>query len=296
MDEDKIKPVASDARNKMVETYADDMAKVIENDTEGLVKKIIHGEELHEAEKRNLSPESKKNRFFMLVSIFLIIVALAIFSFFFFNKNPNTLVVQPQFVPLVFNDQSAFLEIAGLKKDEIAQTVLTEAITTKVKAGGVEGIYLTENKQVIGLRRFISLIQSHFIPGASTLLVNDNFLLGVVKNPAISDSPSDTGFFMLLKVRSTADIFNPLKAWETNLLTDLHGFFGINISSDTGYLFTKDFEDGIIENKNARILYDKDGNIVLMYIFADDNSVIVTDSQNAAQELILSLAAGRTKQ
>jgi hypothetical protein len=296
MDEDKIKPVASDARNKMVETYADDMAKVIENDTEGLVKKIIHGEELHEAEKRNLSPESKKNRFFMLVSIFLIVVALAIFSFFFFNKNPNTLVVQPQFVPLVFNDQSAFLEIAGLKKDEIAQTVLTEATTTKVKAGGVEGIYLTENKQVIGLRRFISLIQSHFIPGASTLLVNDNFLLGVVKNPAISDSPSDTGFFMLLKVRSTADIFNPLKAWETNLLTDLHGFFGINISSDTGYLYTKDFEDGIIENKNARILYDKDGNIVVMYIFADDNSVIITDSQNAAHELVLSLAAGQTKQ
>ena len=46
--------------NKIVQTYAEDMAKVLENNTEGLVKKIIHGEEEHEQEKKNLSPKSKK--------------------------------------------------------------------------------------------------------------------------------------------------------------------------------------------------------------------------------------------
>ena len=51
--------------NKIVETYADDMAKVLESDTGGLVKKIIHGEEEHEAEKRNFSPESQRNKIFM---------------------------------------------------------------------------------------------------------------------------------------------------------------------------------------------------------------------------------------
>ena len=33
---------------KIVETYAEDMAKVIEDDRGGLIKKIIHSEEEHE--------------------------------------------------------------------------------------------------------------------------------------------------------------------------------------------------------------------------------------------------------
>ena len=42
-------------QNKVIETYAEDMAEVISNDTEGLVKKIIHAEEEHEALKKNMS-------------------------------------------------------------------------------------------------------------------------------------------------------------------------------------------------------------------------------------------------
>ena len=38
----------------------------VENDKEGLIKKIIHGEEEHEREKINLSPESKKNKIIVI--------------------------------------------------------------------------------------------------------------------------------------------------------------------------------------------------------------------------------------
>ncbi|MEK7080921.1 MAG: hypothetical protein AAB902_00805 [Patescibacteria group bacterium] len=275
--------------NKIVQTYAEDVAKVIENDTGGLIKKIIHGEEEHEAEKKNLSPESKKNKFFMFISILLLFLALATLSFFLFRKNINTIEVEKQFVPIIFSDQSAYLEVLGLNKDEIAQTVLNEINTTKVKSGGVEGIYLTENKQVVGLRRFISLIKGNFVPGNNTLFVNDNFLMGVVNSET-------KNFFILLKIRSTADIFDALRIWEGKMLSDLRGFLGINLSSDTRYLFTKDFEDGIVENKNARLLYDKDGKLVVMYIFADDNSVIITNTPNAAHEIMLRLAGNQKKQ
>jgi hypothetical protein len=87
-----------------------------------------------------------------------------------------------------------------------------------------------------------------------------------------------------------------MRLWENNLLTDLHGFLGVNISSDTNYLFTKNFINGIVENKNARVLYDNSGNIVLMYIFADDNSIIITDSSNAAHEILLRLASSQVQQ
>jgi hypothetical protein len=160
----------------------------------------------------------------------------------------------------------------------------------------LEGIYLTENKQNIGLRRFISLIKSNFIPGDNTLFVNDNFLMGVVNNQADTAALAGRGFFILLKVRSNADIFDAMRAWEKNILTDLRGFLGINIESDTNYLFSKNFEDGIVENKNARILYNRDGKLVLMYIFADDNSVVITDSQATAHEVMLRLAGSQVQQ
>jgi len=296
MEENKIKPAISETKNAMVETYAEDMAKILESDTGGLIKKIIRGEERHEAEKKNLSPQSKKNRFFMLVSILLVFLASVVLSFLFLKKTTNTVPIEKQFVPIIFNDQSTFLEVSGLKKDDIEHTVLNEINATKVKNGGLEGIYLTENKQIIGLRRFITLIKGSFIPGNNLFFVKDNFLLGVVNTETPPADGASKGFFILLKVRSAADIFDALRSWEEKMFFDLYGFLGIDISNETKYLLTKNFEDGIVENKNARLLSDKDGNLVVMYIFADDNSVIITNSPESAHEIMLRLASSQKKQ
>lgn len=284
--------------HKMVETYAGDIAKVIENDREGLVKKIIHEEEGHEAEKKNLSPRSKKNELFMMIGVLLILIASAVLFLLFFKKNPDAVLIEKQFIPIIFNDKSVFMEVSALSKEEIAQTISSEINAAKIKEGEVEGIYLTENKQPligIGFRRFIVLIKSSFVPGDNTLFIQDNFLMGVV-NSGMSVETNREGFFILLKVRSTPDIFDNLRFWERKMLADLHGFLGIKIDGDTNYLFTKEFQDGIINNKNARILYDKTGKIVLMYIFANDNSVIITNSQFATREIMLRLTSAKKKQ
>ncbi len=282
-------------KNIIAETYAEDMAKILENDTAGLVKKIIHGEEQHEAEKRNLSPESKKNKVFVAVSILLIISGLAIISFLSFNKKDNSIPVEQQFTPIIFNDKISYFEVLGLKKEEIVQTILNQVNNTSVKTGGLEGIYLTKNKRIIGLREFISLIKARLSLAKDTFLVSDNFLMGVVNNKPDSLAEEPNGFFVLIKVRSTADIFNALREWEGKMLSDIGGLVNVNLSSSTNYLFTKDFEDGIVENKNARILYDKDGKIVLMYIFTDENSVLITNSANTAHEIMLRLTGSQKK-
>jgi len=289
-----------------VETYTEDMANVIGGDAGSLVKQIIHTEEEREAEKKNLSPQSKKNKIFIAVGALFLVLAFTTVIFLFFKKDNNTVNVPPQFIPLVFNDQITPLDITGLKADDIAQAVFNEISNTRVAPGQLEGIYLSENKQTIGIRRFLTLINSHLTLSDNTTFVSDNFLLGVVKNQTDTSATTDatvtantisgTGFFMLLKMRSPSDIFDSLHAWEPNILNDLHGFLGLNIDSTNNYLLTTNFTDGIVQNKNARILYDKNGNIVLMYVFADNNSVIVTDSQSAANEIILRLASNQVSQ
>ena len=278
-------------KHRIAHTFAEDMAKVIEDDKSGLIKKIIHEEEEHEIEKRNLSPESKKNKLFMLSSSLFIVFSFVILLFFFFKKDVPTVPVEQQFTPIIFTDKSFLVEVVGLKKDDISQKVLNEVNGTSVKNGGVEGIYLTLSNDPVGFKKFIEIINGNFIPGSGNF-VNDTFLMGAYKN---SDQTLSNDFFILLKVHSVADVFDAMRAWENKMFSDLHGFFGVDISTATKSLLTADFKDGIVGNKNARILYNQDGTIAMMYIFADDNSIIITSTENAANEIMIRLAASQVK-
>lgn len=294
---DAVRKVAGEGK-KNVQTYAEDMARVIEDSKGGLIKKIIHEEEEHEKEKMNLSPESKRNKLFMFLSFLFILLGLITMLYFGFRKKDSAVLIEKQFVPLIFNDTSAFIEVAGFNKDKIIQTVYNAVKGTKVKTGEVEGIYLINNKKNVGLREFIKLVKGNFVAGDNTLFVSDTFLLGAVNNEGRSipaGASAEKDFFMLLKTRSTADIFNAMRAWEGKMFFDLHGFFGLDITSENKYLITKEFKNGIIYNKNARVLYDGDNKIVMMYVFADDNSVIVTNTENTTYEIMLRLAASRIK-
>ena len=252
------------------------------------MKKIIHEEDQSEAQKINLSPKSRKNRLFMFISMLLIILAFALSIFLlFFSKNSDTISVAPQFTSIIFTDQTSFKEIDKFTKDELVRAVLKQVKSTKVKLGGIEGIYLAEDKKVIDFERFVALTKSDSISG-KTDFFSPNFLLGVANNET-------KDFFILLKVRSFPDVFPVMRVWEDRILYDLYGFFETDISSKTGYLFTKDWEDGIVGNKNARILRDDDGKIILMYVFINDSSVIITDSETASREVILRLSSSQIK-
>ncbi|MFA6273592.1 MAG: hypothetical protein WC662_00325 [Candidatus Paceibacterota bacterium] len=279
--ENKIKHVP-------VQTYADDIAKVVNPSEGGLIKKIIHQQEEYEKQKKELSPESSRNRIFMFVSIGLVALAiLSVIAVVLVRQQIITVAVQPQYVPIIFTDKASLVEISGLDKDQIARTVFETGINTKVKNDGVEGIYLTENKKAVGLRKFISNIEGGLVQEKITY-VSDNFLIGVV-----NDGTKD--LFILLKMRAFIDIFDAMKTWENKMFYDLHGFFGIETNLENNYLLTKSFEDGIIQNKNARILRDNDGKILFMYVFADDNSVIITNTENATREIILRLASSQIR-
>jgi hypothetical protein len=283
-------------KNVVVETFADDMAEALRNDTEGTVKKIIEGAQAQEDEKKNLSPESKKNKVFMITSIVLLALGTGLLSFFMLTRGPKTVPVESQFTPIIFNDKTSFIEVSGFKKDEIENSVLNKINSTDVKKGGLEGIYPTLSNKIIGLRSFLPLIQSSLTLPSDQALVSDSFLIGVVNVDTEPETINRPGFFMLMKMRTTPDIFPSMRAWESKMFFDLHGFLGLKLNADTTYLLTKDFEDGIVDNKNARLLYDNNKKLLLMYAFVDDNSVVLTNSESALHEVILRVASKKTKQ
>ena len=277
-------------KNVAVETYSDDIAQVLEGDKEGLVKKIISEEEARENEKKNLSPESKQNKLLIITSALLVVLGLGTLIYFWDNGGASTVEIGQEFVPLVFTDKSSFIETSGLKRNEIIQSVFNQVRDSTVRQGGILGIHLTFNQEIMGLRQFLSLLKWNLSPGENTVLVNDNFMLGAVKTEEAS------GFFMLLKARTIEDVFGPVRTWETKMFYDLHEFLGFTLNSGNKYLLEKKFEDGIVENKNARFLFDNEDQLVLLYVFADNTSGIIADSRAAAREIMLRLQAKQTKE
>lgn len=279
-------------KTKHVETYAEDMAEAISGGEEGLIKKIIQEQEEQEEEKKKLSPERRRNRFFMIMGSVLVALAFIILAVLaVLYRDAEHVFVPKQFAPVIFTDQTDFLDVSGMNKDQIYALIRGRATSLNISPGQIAGLYLAEDKEVTGFKRFLALSGSNF-PGDKTSLVSENFLIGVLGRMDTPDILSGDSVFLILKVRSFLDIFENLRAWEDKMFFDLAGLFGNGVSSETENLLTRDFEDGFIENKNARILYDDVGNIALMYIFADDTSVIITASVDAAKEALERLSAG----
>lgn len=270
---------------KIVKTYAEDMAEVIESNREGLVKKLIHEDELREAEKRSQSPENTKNKIFAFLGSLLILATFAIFGFVILKQREEIVTIKKPFTSIIFTNKNIFMEVSGLSKDQILNAInnLRSGLQS-LKTGEVEGVYLTENKKVIGLHRFLTLTKSNLVlPGllpGNTETVSDTFLMGFVKAETTDD------FFILIKVRSMADIFGNLRSWENKMFSDLHDLFDITLNSSNGYLLTKDFKDGWVANKNARILEDQNSKTVMLYTFADDHSIIIANTDTATKAIL----------
>lgn len=273
-----------------VQTFTSDMVQVIEDGQGGLIKKIIEEQEKNETEKKNFSPQSRRNRTFVLLSLILILLSTALLAFIYIGKLGEVLPLPPSpelRAPIIYTDSTKTLLFDHLTNEQIVNRLLEESVRADIKQGAIEGIFGTENSKIVGLRRFITLIKSSFVPGDKTF-VDDNFLLG-------SANGGTRNFFILLKVRSFVDIFTPMRDWEPAMFNELHGLFSEQIDQSTSYLLTKSFEDGIVDNKNARILYDNAGKPALMYVFADDHSVVIARDRDTINEVILRITGSQIK-
>lgn len=275
----------NNSKNKIVETYIADMASAVDGSEGIFIRKIIEEQEKKEERYMQFSLGDTKNKIFLYVGLFLLFAALGALGFLVFSKTKaGTVEVAQQYIPAIYLDNYLFKDIEGIAGDQIHRVILTEAFSKEIKFDEIFGVYLTLQNKIIGLRKFLSLTSPE-LDQKNLAFVDDNFLIGAtnIENKEI---------FILIKTRSFSDVFDFMRLWENKMFYDLKGVFDIEVSSETNYLLTKDFEDGIVQNKNARILKDKDGKTVMMYVFIDDRSLLITKSNLVAKEVGLRLSSG----
>lgn len=275
-------------KNKKIETFADDMAGVLESNEPGLIKTIIQEQTAREENQKNNSPETTKNKIFMFVSILLVIISVSLIAFVILNKDLGIVSVKQRFNPLIFTDSSAVLDVADLSKRRFIEKIRTQVDTSPVDEGEIEALYLQNGNKILGLREFMQNIESTLDIKSKGDFFEDNFMLGFFDK-------GERDLFVLIKISSFIDVFENMLAWERKIFEEMHDLWGIELNADTSYLLTKDFVPGFAQNQNARILYDKDNNIVLMYVYVDDTSILITNTERTTREVMLRLAGSKVK-
>ena len=103
--------------------------------------------------------------------------------------------------------------------------------------------------------------------------------------------------FLVLKTNYYAGAFAGMLGWEKNSIEkDLQNILNLQSINNSGILTETNgtstvlasvnqtaFTDSVISNRDVRVLKDGNGSIILLYLFPDNNTVIITSGENSAK-------------
>lgn len=266
---------------KGMHTLNQDIEYAAEAGTPGTIKAIIDAEEGREKEKEKFSLSYSVNQLYMIFGFLaLLLSAFLVYYFVFFMTKDNiqNSSVSQSFKNIFLVDKTVNLEIGNLTKTKILKNLYDEIEKTLLKENQIQSFYLAGNDQKLSLSSFLEKIEANIsLPEGD--IFNQEFMYGVFVGEG--NHP-----FLLFKIKSMNEAFTTMRNWENKMLYDLGQIFGYEISSSTQYLLTKDFIDEIIQNKNARVLRDEFGSMVLFYVYLDDNTILITDDDTVVGEII----------
>ena len=111
---------------------------------------------------------------------------------------------------------------------------------------------------VSGTQNFISLIQAT-VPGALTRSLSDKYLLGKYVTKKM---PNENNNFLIFQTSDYSLSYAAMLDWEKTMLKDLFILFNINITDLNNPIFGQLWKDLIINNKDVRVLYGENGEVV----------------------------------
>ncbi len=291
MEENKIEPASNPPEKrysgeeiKTLRTYAGDMADAIREQQGSVIKIAVAEERRRESERAAFSPTSKKNLKFIAGGIILALLAGGIFWYIAAHKNQSPKVETPKYAPtsLVPSDETQIINIDSLGGDTLAKAVvLKEKIPLADKK--IRNIVVVEGsagaEKTIPAARFLSLINSSASPSLLRSMDPD-FMLGVYEN---AGNPSP---FAVFKINSYEQAFIGMLAWERKLFDDWNAPFSMSIGPDDAYLFSSHFIDTIIENRDGRVLLDKNNKMALGYVYMNTSTLVIATNEETMRALI----------
>ncbi len=288
MDQEKIK--SNDKDIKVLRTYTSDMADAIKENEASVIKIALAEKEKREREKIYKEADGTKSSkiFFILGGIFLIILAIVGSTFLISKKEKKIPAPVVNYTEtLIAIDSSVSVDITGTNNP--AEILAKINQKSQTGSGLVRALFLTKtvNEVSENLKNndFFSSLDIN-APNSLVRSLTEKYLLGQYVDQNSLDKK--TSFFLIFETGNYDQAYASLLSWEKNMLTDLSIFFNPN-SQNIANVSKNSWKDIFINNKDARVLYNENGQALLYYGFIKNNFVI-TDNIEVFKIIINRLA------
>lgn len=268
-----------------VRTFKDDVADAVK--TENLsVSRIMQKEVIKKEEKKD-DPEDKKVKiFYVVIGIiagFLVIggIMAITYSLVFLKKKEDVNVSQVTVSkPFIRIEEESKIDI-NRKTSRDLLVDLNNEIKNPPKTDGVRKIVFTsQDGGTASLDEVLDKFGSR-LPAELDRSLKRNMFTG------INFINGEGEPFFILFGESYDSLFAGSIKWEEDLPEDMSILFGKdpNATTTDKYLF----KDVIIENRDARVLLDKDNKIRFFYSILEDNMLFFGNSQRTLKEILARL-------
>ena len=277
-------------------TYQGDVATAIQKNN-GSVAKIALAEVKKQQRKEDAreaaSPSSPKNLIIIIASMILLLGGTGFISYPYVLKFLSATTAVPA-APSQLDQRKRII----LTDNQLLMTIsdsgdLASQLRTMVRSGAkgaigtVAEIGFSNAAGSVGqakARDFLSALAPH-IPASLLSAVSSDFLFGV----RFSEVPQP---FLILKTDFYQSAFAGMLEWEQNMLSDIGPVFLMQNLNDAELGALK-FRDTVIENRDARIVSDSGGNILFLYAFLDQNTLLMASSQATLHEILTRYQSAR---
>jgi len=315
---------------RSIETYQGDIEKLVENKNVSVVSiaaaeaarrgtTSLGGESATHREP--LDWQGLLRRGGMIGGGILMFTAAALLLYYVLQPAKTVQVSAAQVSPFITVDATKVLTIPAdntLTHADVITALDQERTGVSLSLGLIERLYIafsstTADGQQSLMPLTVQQVLQFLSPNVPDTLLRSvdpqTYLLGI-------HVYQDNQPFIILKATSYEEAYAAMLAWEPYMQHDLAPFFtrvppvkisntpsqttgtstqGVASTTDTApaqfYTPPAVFVDQIVENQNARVIEDADGNILLLWTFLDRNTLVITTSDVTLREIISRLTS-----
>jgi len=289
---------------KTVRTYLTDMADTVRANEISVIKVALAEQNKHEREDlyRKIEGTPIKKIFWFIGGVILIAGAIYGSTFLFEKKIEQE---KPQIVEkvetIISYDEISDLDLVN-DEDLISKLILNKKEKSKInKIDSVK--FIQTKKESSGAKEDI-LVSEIFsklkltAPASMVRALTDSYMIGTyTKNASGSTGIGDSlpKLFMIFQTKDYGYAYAGMLEWEKTIASDMYDIFELNTNDDKTKINERKWRDIIINNKDARVLFNENNKPILYYVFATKDNLIITDSSEAIVEIIARLAIKNMK-
>ena len=181
------------------------------------------------------------------------------------NTQPEIAIVSPSVVRSQSTDSFMMPKTASAFIQEVQKKIIENDGVVELKPKVQEG---TQERDATAAE-ILDVLQPH-VPGSFARSITEIRFGGIN-----GDVP-----FIIITTTSFDSAFAGILNWERYIIQDISPLFGnTSLNQNT-------FKDLIAVNKNVRLLIGQNGDDVLVYTFKDQNTLVITQSRKALEELL----------